>query len=233
MYPALLGKFFVPDEGTWRMPVEGWVAGVTYQAEPSIVVRGAMNPWADERQREVYLAEEAAWKNIVPLQAEYVRLYHQLNRLIAQIQHWIRDIEILTGKKSGLADAANYATLLYSLAGGPYAWAAALAKLGVDMILGIGKKKQLKSIMNKLDMLAAQVTGVQARLQAITEEVSRLIQSGERIRAGQMVKITADVAQSETAYQQRQTLDRQRAVVLRERNRQVALLPRQPRGEPL
>jgi hypothetical protein len=230
MYPPLLGKFVVPEAGTRLMPSEGWVAGVRYQAEPPIVVKGGLNPWADERQREVYTAEEAAWKQIVPLQAEYVGLVHRQDVLITEIQHWLRDIEVLTGKKSGLSDASNYATLLYSLSGGPYAWAAALAKFGVDFVLGIGKKKQLKSIMSKLEALAAQVAVVQARMQVVADAVVRLIQTGEAIRAGQLVKITQDVAQSEQLYQDRQGLERLRASVLKEKNRQAALMPTRQGG---
>lgn len=220
MYPSYLGKFNIPASDP------DWVSQMTYTAEPPVTVRHSMNPWETERQREVWLAEEAAWKKIVPLQAEYRALSFRLASAIREIQHWLRDLETLTGKKSGLADAANYGTLVYSLAGGPYAWAAALAKFGLDMILGIGKKKQAKSIMDKLTKLAAQVAAIQATQQALETTITTYIHEAEGIRAAQPVKITADLQASETAYQQKRTLDATRAAVLRERNRQVALMPR-------
>lgn len=191
--------------GEIRVPTDtpDWVPGITYRAEPPIVVRGALDPWNAERKRAVWIAEEAAWKQIVPLQARYRVLKSEEADTLRQIQHWIRDLERLTGKKSGMADASNYAVLLYSLSGGPYAWAAAIAKLGVDMILGIGKKKQAKSILHKLEALGTRMSSIQAQLEQIVTQLNPLVAVGHALKAEQQAIMAADTAKAGEQYQQR------------------------------
>lgn len=192
-----LGEIIVPTD------TPDWVPRITYRPDPPIVVRGAYDPYNAERKRAVWIAEEAAWKKIVPLQVRYAALKQNEANTMRLIQHWIKDIETLTGKKSGMADAANYATLLYSISGGPYAWVAAIGKLGVDMILGMGKKKQLKSIMNKLEMLGREMENIQAQLLQVTNELKPLVAVGHALKAEQQVIMTADTARAGEQYQQR------------------------------
>lgn len=192
-----LGEIIVPTD------TPDWVPGITFRPEPPIVIRGSYDPYNAERKRAVWIAEQAAWKQIVPLQATYAALKIQEAETMRLIQHWIKDIETLTGKKSGMADAANYATLLYSISGGPYAWVAAIGKLGVDMILGIGKKKQAKSIMDKLDALGRKMAGIQSQLQQVSDELKPLVAVGHTLKAEQQVLMAADTAKAGDQYQQR------------------------------
>lgn len=192
-----LGEIIVPTD------TPDWVPRITYRADPPIVVRGALDPWNAERKRAVWMAEEAAWKKIVPLQITYNALKINEANTMRLIQHWIRDIERLTGKKSGMANAANYATLLYSISGGPYAWVAAIGKLGVDMILSIGKKKQAKSIINKLEMLGREMEGIHAQLLQITNELKPLVAVGHALKAEQAAIVAADTTKVGEQYQQR------------------------------
>jgi hypothetical protein len=228
MYPTVtrlrslnLGKFSVPQ-------TENWVPGVTYTPEPPLVIRGAMNPWAQERTREVYLAEEQAWKKIITLQAEYRALYAQSEILIARHNALIQQLEKLTGKKSGLLSAQNIG--LYVLqnaiyaAGGPWGYAFMAVKLGVEFLLGNLKKKKIQKTIKELETLNATLTALYQKLEGIGQQVGGLVQTGDVLRSTQAARIQQDLTQSETLYQQRQSLDRLRADVLRERTRQVAQL---------
>lgn len=192
-----LGEIIVPTD------TPDWVPRITYRADPPIVVRGSYDPYNAERKRAVWIAEEAAWKKIVPLQSQYASLKAQEAETMRLIQHWIKDIETLTGKKSGMADAANYATLLYSISGGPYAWVAAIGKLGVDMILGIGKKKQMKSIMQKLEALGQKMASIQSQLEQVSNELKPLVAVGHALKAEQQAIMAADTAKAGADYQQR------------------------------
>lgn len=197
-----LGEIFVPS-------TEDWVPGITYRPEPPIVIRGSMNPWADERKREVWLAEEAAWKKITALQGTWRELRKQEAEHMREIQHWLRDMERLTGKKSGISSAANYGALLYSVSGGPYAWAAAIGKFGIDMILGIGKKKQAKSIMRKLEDLGAKMMLVQTRMNETAKALEPLVRVGAAVKDTQKTRTAQDLQKSETLYASRALRDRE------------------------
>lgn len=192
-----LGEIMVPTD------TPDWVPQIRYRAEPPIVIRGSLDPYNAERKRAVWIAEEAAWKKIVPLQAKYANLKRQEAETMRLIRHWIKDIETLTGKKSGMADASNYATLLYSISGGPYAWVAAIGKLGVDMILGMGKKKQLKSIMQKLEALGVTMASIQRQLEQVSNELKPLVVVGHALKAEQQAIMAADTAKAGEQYQQR------------------------------
>jgi hypothetical protein len=227
MYPPLLGKFVLPQEGHWSMPKEGWVAGVRYQPESLLAVRGAMNPWEVERTRELFMAEEAAWKKIIPLQAEVRAKHAVLLRTMAEYNRLILELEDVTGQKTGLEQVTGVTKFI------PLPWFQVFnlfAGLFGGLLGGTSKKKKAEAIMRRLEAQQATMTALQVRLSVIGDEVSWLIQVGEGIRSGQLVKMTQEVAQSEQLYQNRQGLERLRASVLREKNRQAALMPRRQGG---
>jgi hypothetical protein len=231
MYPAHLGKFSVPDR-TWGRYPGGWVPEVEYTAEPPVLSPGALNPWEQERQRVFWQAEEKAWVTIQARQKTYRQIYSNLQVVIQQMNAIARELEALTGKPVGLFSISNIATLLASSTGNPYVIAAMLLKtLVVDVLLGNKKKKKIESLVNQLQVLQQQAQTYVTRLHALEDEVSALIQTGERVRETQKATISTDMQQSETAYQQRRQLDSQRATVLRERIRQVATMPRPSGGE--
>jgi hypothetical protein len=231
MYPAHLGKFSVPDR-TWGRYPGGWVPEVEYTPEPPVFTRGAMNPWEQERQRVFWQAEEKAWVDIQAKQRTYRQIYSSLQAVIEQMNAVARELEGLTGKPVGLFSVSNIATLLASSTGNPYVIAAMLLKtLVFDVLMGNKKKKKIESLVNQLQVLQQQAQTYVTRLHTLEDEVTVLIQTGERIRQTQQATISKDMEQSETVYQQRQQLDRQRATVLRERIRQVATMPRPSGGQ--
>jgi len=149
---------------------------------------------------------------------------------MAEFNHQLRRLEGLTGKKAPLGDLTTYAALAYSLAGGPYGFLVAIGKMGLDFLMSSRKKKKIQAIVDTLERLQAELTRYTATLDQIQNKVHGLIQTGEAIRNSQVVRVSQDWAKSESLYAQRVTLDRQRADVLRERNRQVALIPRRTGG---
>jgi len=228
MYLSHLGKFNVPANDP------DWVPKITYTPEPPIVVRGAMNPWQEERQRVLFMAEEAAWKTIQRLQGDYRGLMAKIDAGMREFNAKIAEVEAITGKKSGINELTTYASLVYSLSGGPYAWAVSLGKLILELGLGFlkarKKKKKLEKIKQQMDVIRARLAALSQQVETLQKEIGRLIRSGDAVRSAQAVQMTTDMAQSESAYRERRALDRQRADVLRERNRQVAQMSRTPGG---
>ena len=89
----LLGEFLIP---TFEPPFE-WVDRIGYQPRPPLKIRGAMNPWALARTREMWIEEERAWKHIVPLKAQHKVIYNSYIARIKAQTAWIK----------GLIDKAN------------------------------------------------------------------------------------------------------------------------------
>ena len=204
MYTLRLGEFIVP-------PVEDWVPVIQYIARPPLAIRGVMNPWAQERQRVLWTAEEAAWKKIKPLQEEYRKLKRVESLHMKEVQHWMRDLERLSGKKSGVSQAATYGSMMYAIAGGPYAWAAAIAKFGVDMILGIGKKKQAKRIMKRLEELGELLQVNMSALTRVVNEITPLLDTTRAVQAAQSEIVAHDIRQSKVAHDAAQSTRQQQA----------------------
>ena len=232
MYCApTLGRFYGTPPGQWEADPEHAILDIKYQAETPVQVRGALNPWELERTRELFLAEEAAWKTIQKDQVRYRELLRLTQEGIVRFNGLVAQLESLTGKKSGLLSVNNIASFVASSSGNPYVMAAMAVKMVVEAILGSQKKKKIDRIMQELQSLQAQILAWYAELTTIQERVSELVQTGDRIRTMQQARFETVVAQSESAYQTRQNLDAQRGAVLRERNRQVALLyPTRPGG---
>lgn len=229
MYPALLGRFVAPQPGHWTKSPH-WVENVQYQPEPPLAVRGAMNPWEQERQRVVFAAEELTWVKIQAQQKEYRRVLRLIDVAIDRYNQLIHELEELTGKKSGAADIANYAMLAYSLSGGPYGFVLSIAKMGFDFLMSSKKKKKINKKIHEIESVQAELKRLSQVLDGIQKKVHDLILTGDKIRDTQAVQMSKDVEVSEQAWAKRQSLDKQRADVLRERNRQVALWQPRPRG---
>lgn len=209
MYPAhALGKFMVPE-------IEQWVEAVSYRPEPPIVVRGSMNPWETERQREIYLAEESAWKTIQEKQIRYRSLRLQAEEQLVYFNRIVGEIEGLTGKKSGLLSTQNVASFAASSSGNPYLMAAMGVKMLVDLFMSSSKKKKIQSKMKDLEQIQARILALNVQMDTIAGEVGRLTMIGEAYREMQAVRSTDVARQSESAYAYRQTNERERAKALR------------------
>lgn len=228
---AELGRFFSPPPDQWRANPEHGVLDVQYQPETPVAVRGAMDPWALERQRELFAAEEIAWKSIQAEQVYYRRLLAESVRKIAEFNQKVRELEQLTGKPSGMLSANNIASFIAGAGGNPYIMAALAIKQVVEIVLGSLKKKKINAKIREIERLQAEIRAIYAKMVAIQDRVEKLIQTGEQVRMAQQIKIDAALQQSATAYASRQLLDAQRGAALAERNRQVALLfPSRPGG---
>ncbi len=204
---------------------------MAYTPEPPIVVRGSLNPWNDERQRVVWMAEEKAWVQVQAKQRTYRSVYSSLQETISQMNAAVSELEGLTGKHVGMFSIQNIATLLASSTGNPYVIAAMLLKTFViDTLLGNKKKKKIQALVERLQVLQQQAQQYVARLHQLEDEVAKLIVVGDQIRNTQQAQMSQDLQQSETVYQARQQLDRTRASVLREQVRQVNLTPRRSGG---
>lgn len=214
-----LGRFLVPT-------TDDWVSGITYQPETPIAPRGAFNPWELERTREVFLAEEQAWKTILPLQAEFRSAYALLQSLMVQYNALVDEVSGLMGP-TGLQKMGQTAMFI------PLPIFSAFS-LFTNVFGGLfgGNKKQKKAqqLVAQIQALQARITVLQNRLYAIQQLVSGLVQVGERIRATQTTRISTETAASEASYQQQQLTDAVRGAALQERNRQVALMPRTRQG---
>lgn len=219
MYPRIalyeLGKFNVPE-------VEHWVEKVTYTPEPPIVVRGSMNPWETERQREIYLAEEKAWKDLQAVQAQYRVKRAYFDEQMIYLERTLSEIENMSGGKSKFNAAEVMKqigmTMVQNIAGNWYGLLAKLAMLGVDTALAISKQKKIKSKIRDVEMFAARIQTVQAEMIQLSEQAARLTQTGDAYRAMFNERTPALVAQGEKAYTDRQALERQRADALRVQN---------------
>lgn len=220
--PMNLGEFLVPK-------IEDWIPGITYRPEPPLAVRGGLNPWQDERQRQLYLAEERAWKIIQSLQSQYSAKEAELNTIIAGIRQTIASIEAITGKHSGLADAANYAVLLYSLEGGPYAWAVSLAKMGFDYFTSMSKKHKLGNLTDMYNYLAAKYVKVKAELDTLVQQVTEQLSVSQQVKVAQAQQITVQTQQSEATYAQRQQTEAAKGAAYRAMNQRMAALFPTPR----
>lgn len=230
MYPNHLGRFNIPANDP------EWAGNMTYTPEPPIAVRGYMNPWEEERKREAWLAEEQAWKAIVPKQATFWQYSRQMKSLMNQYNALVAELENLTGQPVGLQKMTSFTQKI------PFVGGMVGGIMGmIDSILGMltgglfgggakKKKKKAEELVRRIEAVQAQMSRVQDKLIAVVTEIETLVNTAQGIRASQPERAQAAIDQSVSAYQQRQQLDRLRADVLRERNRQVALMPRSPGG---
>lgn len=230
-----LGRFVVPGAGMYAAHGAHVVLDVQYQPEPPVVIRGSLNPWAQERQRALFAAEEDAWKKIQGEQAEYRRLLSESERLIGQYNATIKQIEGMTGKKSGLFTPTNIASFVATTGGNPYVIAAAFVGMLASMIFGAAKarrkKRAIQALVDKLQALQAQIMGIYQKLEVIQGRVEQHMRAGEIVREAQLVQMTAAVEKSEEAYQKRMALDTVRGQAYAERVKQMATLhPTQRRG---
>lgn len=209
---------------------------MTYTPEPPIVVQYSMNPWETERQREVWLAEEAAWKAIVPKQAQFWALSGEMRGLMNQYNALVAELEGLTGQPVGLAKMTSFTQkipFVGGMVGGVMGMLDSLVGMLTGGLFGGGakkKKKRAEALIRRIETVQSRMSLVQDKLIFIVGQIEASIHAAEGIRVSQPIRAQAAKEQSEVAYVKRQQLDKQRGTVLRERNRQVALMPRQRGG---
>lgn len=219
-----LGLFKVPENQPH------WVESIRYYPEPPIQVKGALNPWQLERTRLVYQAEEKAWIQIQKEMATYKALRLEAEAWIVRFNQKVAELEGLTGKKSGLFSVDNIASFVAASSGNPYIMAALAVKMVVDMILGNKKKKKIQKLIEELQQLQGWILANHTKMEAIQGAVSRLVHTGEALRAEQKAVATVAVQNSEIAYIFRQAADKQKGAAYRALNEEVAKLYPTRRG---
>lgn len=179
-----LGEFVIPAK-RFGKTLTNWVPGIQYIPRPPVAVPGAMNPWQVERQRVLWTAEEAAWKKIKALKVRHADALNRLQVAVNEFNHHIQRLEGATGKKSPLSDATGYGALLYSVAGGPYAWAVSVLKFGFDFLMSSSKKKKIEAIVKRIEELQLLITQIQSEIRSIESAIQRQIGVTQSVQSAQ------------------------------------------------
>lgn len=219
-----LGRFETPAPGMWAANPNHPVLDVRYIAEPPLAVKGAMNPWELERTRQVFMAEEKAWKKVSALQAEYRRVNAQGDRLVKIFQVMAKQLEEMTGQPNKFTSISNIAEMIAGAGGNPYIMAALFLKKVVTMVFDMLKAKRIKRHVAKMEQVQKQIIAIYKRMEKIVQVVQYEIGVGERVRVGQQAIVNAVMEKSAMAYYTRASLDAQRANVIAEQARQAALV---------
>jgi len=239
MYPANahLGRFESTPPGQWVRDPKHPVLDIRYIPEPPVSVRGALNPWDQERQRQVFMAEEAAWRKVQAYQARYRGLIRQSESLLRIYNTMVTQLEEMTGEKQeGMFSAQNIMEFIASSGGNPYIAAGLFLKKIVTMAFDMMKAARIKRHIAKLVVVQERIVAVYKQMTALQKKIEYEIMAGERIRQQQQATVRKDLEQSFLTVVKRQGLDAIRAAALKERNEQMALLypnRKENRYEPL
>lgn len=216
-YPNRLGEFLVPQEDP------NWVPKIRYIERRPVQLRHSLDPWGIERQRVVWMQEEAAWKQIVPLQREYVAVEAQMRRDAEEFNAILAQLESETNKKVG-SPIHTYGSMALAVVPG-FGWAAGLWNVVSQLFAFIGgskKKKKIERLIQRLESLQARLHAAQAKLELIQRQVAELVQVTERVKAEQRA-VTEQVQQAVTIEAgRRRAAEREAAARHRELARQVA-----------
>lgn len=203
-YLGQLNRFQVDEKD------DNWIETIRYYPETPIAPRGAFNPWELERTRELFTAENNAWKEIQPLMKQYKALRVEAEALIVQFNQKVTELERMTGKKSGMFSATNIATFVASSSGNPYIMAALAIKMVVDIILGSQKKKKIEKKVKEIQALQSRILANYNAMKPLMQKAADYMRVGEAVRSAQSVKITADTQQAEGLYRLKQAKEKAR-----------------------
>jgi hypothetical protein len=194
-----------------------------------------MNPWETERQRSLFLAEEAAWKTIQPLQAQFSKEYGAFQKVLSSYNAKVNELERITGQATGLLKGGGK---IGSMVFSPVNMAFGMVEKILSMIPGIGglfskkakrKKQRAQALLRDIEAEQSTLMAIQQKLVDIEAKVTSALNIAESIRANQPAKMAADVQQNVTAQQERRNLDTMRANVLQQRIKQSRVM-RAPGG---
>ena len=195
-----LGEITVPQ-------TDQWVAGLRYRPEPPIAVRGSLDPWNQERKREQWLAEEAAWKQILPLQREYLTAEQEFNSVMVRYNSLIGELEGLTGQ-SGLIRVKGPIGMVIS----PINMVVGLLdKLTFGIFGGSKKKKKIQRLTQELERAQSRLTILQAVLERVGGAINQLVHAGKAVQEAQRVRMALDMMKSQEMYVQARGVQKQAA----------------------
>ena len=185
-------------------------------------IRGAMNPWEQERQRTLRLAEDAAWQSLRAIKAQAAPLYGRYEATLWEFNHKLAELEGLTGQKAG----GGIGKMLTSTIMMPFNM--------IGGLFGVGKKKAKHAarLQGDLTRLEADLLALQSSIDALHQQAIPLIGTATAIKGQQDAQRADLLSQSGAAYETRRSLDAARGKELAELNRFVAQSPlfNRPRG---
>lgn len=196
-YQNFLGEFIVPTS-------DDWPKKITY-TERRPYTGPSFNPWEAERQRRVWIQEQAAWTKIQFLKREYVSLEKQMESDISVFNSHLAELERVTKKKPGLGPIGSYGGMALAILPG-FGWASAVfsaVSMIFEMIGGNKLKKRVNQLMRIMEEAQARLQKNQQRLIAIQEELQHLVKSTERAKAENEAIVKRDMALNKIAAQEK------------------------------
>lgn len=196
-YPSFIGEFVAPTEQ------DDWVNYVRWNERRPVLTRGALNPWETERVRYLWQQEQAAWRKIEPLKAEYAQREKQIRHDVSVFNEHLAELERVTKKKIGMGPIGQYGSMALAVIPG-FGWFSAafsLLNMGFDMLMVNKQKKRINQLMQIMEEARTRIEKNQRRLLAIQEEVRVLMASTERAQQAIAAKREADTVQTRFAQQ--------------------------------
>jgi hypothetical protein len=216
-YPGL-GEFVWPESADW-------VYKIQYNERRPLAVRGGLNPWELERQRQVWLAEQAAWVRIQSRQADYRRTETAMRNNMKRYNQVLLELEGLTGQSIG-SQVDTYGGMALAILPG-FGWASAAWKLA-SMISGIlsGKNKKIAALVQEAENLVNIMKAQQKHLRTLAEQIVEDAHVAGRVREEHRAVIAQELQRNDLAVGQRAA--QQSAAVAAHRERMTALARQTP-----
>lgn len=218
-YQNFLGEFVVSTNDDWPKTIK-YVERRPYTGP-------GFNPWETERQRRVWIQEQAAWTKIQTLQREYRSIEKQMATDISIFNSHLAELERVTKKKPGLGPIGSYGGMALAVLPG-FGWASAVfsaVSMIFEMIGGNKLKKRVKQLMQIMEEAQARLQKNQQRLITIQEELKYLVGAAERAKAENEAIVARDMAKQnvlerEKASREQLAIDARKTelAVIRQRN---------------
>lgn len=239
LYPTpTLGEFVIPEVKKGR----DWVDEIRYVARPPLLVRGALNPWQLERTREMWTAEEAAWKKIVPLRQEHKRVRARLIGMESYAKRKVGEVNCALWELNELSPdtARKMAFTAIGLTLGNIPVVGQLLKIGLALIGALFDRSFKKKVEKAIEKVERLVENVREAIQEIKKFKQEMVELEQKIlQQAQVTSIISTIQQqrigrdlelSRRAYKTKQELEKQRAQHHREAVEESAKLREVERG---
>ena len=196
-----LGEFEIPSG-------QDWVKTLRYIPRPPLAIRGSLNPWQQERTRVLWQAEEAAWRAIQKLQADYRAVEAKMLSAIARFNQTVEEMESRIGRKSGISKLSTYGSAVGFVPGFNIA-GAILSFIGFigGMFEAKKKKKQAQHYAALLTAIQHEIEGYQNKLVEIQKLVAYQTSVTDRVKSEQAELVTQDLERNRMKIASRQEQD--------------------------
>ena len=196
-YQNFLGEFIIPTS-------DDWPTKITYTERRPYTGPG-FNPWETERQRRVWVQEQAAWAKIQTLKREYVSIEKQMETDIGIFNAHLAELERVTKKKVGLGPIGSYTGMALAIIPG-FGWASAVysaISMLFQMIGGNKMKKRVNQLMKIMEEAQARLQKNRQRLLSIQEILKDLMGATERAKAENEAIVKRDMVLNKIAAQEK------------------------------